>query len=231
MFARRAAGTPAPALLGAGCLSQQPPPGAQPARGPEAGVAQASNRAAPCHARAVPRGQRSSGDTWQLSQKCQSQSSQVSWLPAEVTLSRAALPAAALRSGSPCGGRARGCGLRLAPGHLPAKPWDRRGSCGFPSSYKKPGPASGGQSEGQDAQDPELRARPSSMRLGPAIRLLHAPLRACVVPKAHISAKPAKTPTSAPEQAVALVVTFLSFMVPAGWVLSHLDSYKSRSAE
>lgn len=35
------------------------------------------------------------------------------------------------------------------------------------------------------------------MRLGPAIRLLQAPLRAFVVPKAHISAKPAKTPTSA----------------------------------
>ncbi|EPQ07413.1 Cytochrome c oxidase subunit 8B, mitochondrial [Myotis brandtii] len=69
------------------------------------------------------------------------------------------------------------------------------------------------------------------MRLGPAIRLLQAPLRACVVPKAHISAKPAKTPTSASEQAAALVVTFLSFMVPSGWVLSHLQSYKSRSAE
>lgn len=35
------------------------------------------------------------------------------------------------------------------------------------------------------------------MRLGPAIRLLQAPLRAWVVPKAHVSAKPAKTPTSA----------------------------------
>lgn len=58
-------------------------PGAQPAPGLEAGVAQASNRAAPCHARAVPRGQRSFGDTWQLSQKCQSQSSRVSRLPAE----------------------------------------------------------------------------------------------------------------------------------------------------
>ncbi|CAK6449561.1 unnamed protein product [Pipistrellus nathusii] len=66
------------------------------------------------------------------------------------------------------------------------------------------------------------------MRLGPAIRLLQAPLRACVVPKAHISAKPAKSPTSAPEQAVALVVTFFSFMIPSGWVLSHLESYKKR---
>lgn len=34
------------------------------------------------------------------------------------------------------------------------------------------------------------------MRLAPAIKLLQAPLRGCVVPKAHISAKPAKTPVS-----------------------------------
>lgn len=68
------------------------------------------------------------------------------------------------------------------------------------------------------------------MRLGPTIRLLQAPLRACVVPKAHISAKPARTPTSPSEQAAALVVTFLSFLIPAGWVLSHLESYKRRSS-
>lgn len=36
------------------------------------------------------------------------------------------------------------------------------------------------------------------MRLAPSIRLLQAPLGGWVVPRAHISAKPAKTPTSAP---------------------------------
>lgn len=35
------------------------------------------------------------------------------------------------------------------------------------------------------------------MRLAPAIRLLQAPLGGWVVPRVHISAKPAKTPTSA----------------------------------
>ncbi|KAM8812752.1 cytochrome c oxidase subunit 8B, mitochondrial-like [Rhynchonycteris naso] len=68
------------------------------------------------------------------------------------------------------------------------------------------------------------------MKLAPAIRLLQAPWRGCVVPKAHISAKPAKTPTSPPEQAIALVVTFISFIFPAGWVLSHLESYKKSSS-
>lgn len=33
------------------------------------------------------------------------------------------------------------------------------------------------------------------------------------------------------EQAAALGVTFLSFMIPAGWVLSHLESYKKRPGE
>ncbi|KAM5222819.1 cytochrome c oxidase subunit 8B, mitochondrial-like [Hipposideros larvatus] len=68
------------------------------------------------------------------------------------------------------------------------------------------------------------------MRLVPAIRLLQAPLSGWVVPRAHIYAKPAKTPTSPTEQAVALSVTFLSFLIPAGWVLSHLESYKKSAA-
>lgn len=69
------------------------------------------------------------------------------------------------------------------------------------------------------------------MRLPSAIKLLQAPLRGCVVPRAHIFAKPAKTPVSPAEQAVGLMVTFVSFLVPAGWVLAHLESYKKSSAD
>ncbi|KAM9763718.1 cytochrome c oxidase subunit 8B, mitochondrial-like [Dama dama] len=124
------------------------------------------------------------------------------------------------------------------------------------------------------------------LRLAPTIRLLQAPLGGWVVPKAHITAKPAKTPTSPKaseqdrhsqkgpwtcskqpdttpdmhksagnrkgggtscsvgsssrsrnrpalrqrEQAIGLSVTFLSFLLPAGWVLYHLDNYKKSSA-
>uniref|UniRef100_A0A8C9AM95 Cytochrome c oxidase subunit 8 n=1 Tax=Prolemur simus TaxID=1328070 RepID=A0A8C9AM95_PROSS len=66
-------------------------------------------------------------------------------------------------------------------------------------------------------------------RLPPGLRLLQAPLRCWVVPKVHVSAKPARTPISPAEQAVGLSMMFLSFLVPAGWVLSHLDSYKKGS--
>ncbi|XP_031240519.1 cytochrome c oxidase subunit 8B, mitochondrial-like [Mastomys coucha] len=66
-------------------------------------------------------------------------------------------------------------------------------------------------------------------RFAPFLRLLQAPVKYTVVPKAHVSAKPAKTPTSAMEQAVGISATFVSFLVPAGWVLSHLESYKKSS--
>nr|7O37_m Chain m, Cytochrome c oxidase subunit 8B, mitochondrial [Mus musculus]7O3C_m Chain m, Cytochrome c oxidase subunit 8B, mitochondrial [Mus musculus]7O3E_m Chain m, Cytochrome c oxidase subunit 8B, mitochondrial [Mus musculus] len=45
-----------------------------------------------------------------------------------------------------------------------------------------------------------------------------------------VSAKPAKTPTSAVEQAVGISAIVVGFMVPAGWVLAHLESYKKSSA-
>uniref|UniRef100_A0A7N5K6U0 Cytochrome c oxidase subunit 8 n=3 Tax=Ursidae TaxID=9632 RepID=A0A7N5K6U0_AILME len=67
------------------------------------------------------------------------------------------------------------------------------------------------------------------LRLACATRLLRAPLRGWLVPKAHVSAKPARTPTSPTEQAIGLSVMFLSFLIPAGWVLSHLESYKRSS--
>uniref|UniRef100_A0A8C7APG5 Cytochrome c oxidase subunit 8 n=1 Tax=Neovison vison TaxID=452646 RepID=A0A8C7APG5_NEOVI len=68
------------------------------------------------------------------------------------------------------------------------------------------------------------------LRLPCAPRLLQASLRAWVVPKAQVSTKPARTPTSPTEQAIGLSVMFFSFLIPAGWVLSHLDSYKKGSA-
>nr|CAA46039.1 cytochrome-c oxidase [Rattus norvegicus] len=67
-------------------------------------------------------------------------------------------------------------------------------------------------------------------RLPPILRLLQAPEKYTVIPKARISSKPAKSPTSAMDQAVGMSVIVAGFMVPAGWVLSHLESYKRSSA-
>uniref|UniRef100_G3U5G5 Cytochrome c oxidase subunit 8 n=1 Tax=Loxodonta africana TaxID=9785 RepID=G3U5G5_LOXAF len=69
------------------------------------------------------------------------------------------------------------------------------------------------------------------LRLLPTARLLQAPLRSQVAPRAPISAKPARTPTSAKEQAVGLISFFCIFLLPAGWILSHLDHYKKSSFE
>ncbi|KAM6172578.1 cytochrome c oxidase subunit 8B, mitochondrial-like [Erethizon dorsatum] len=66
------------------------------------------------------------------------------------------------------------------------------------------------------------------LRLAPATQLLQAP-KCWVVSKVHVSAKPARTPTSPMEQAVGISAMFISFLVPAGWVLSHLESYKKSS--
>uniref|UniRef100_A0A671E5U7 Cytochrome c oxidase subunit 8 n=1 Tax=Rhinolophus ferrumequinum TaxID=59479 RepID=A0A671E5U7_RHIFE len=65
-------------------------------------------------------------------------------------------------------------------------------------------------------------------QLAPAIRLLQAPLRGWVVPRAYISAKPAKTPTSA--SVSTSQAAGVGFLIPAGWVLSHLESYKKSAA-
>lgn len=37
--------------------------------------------------------------------------------------------------------------------------------------------------------------------------------------------------SSTQEQAIGLVVTFVSFLIPAGWVLSNLESYKRSSSK
>nr|XP_010947773.1 cytochrome c oxidase subunit 8B, mitochondrial [Camelus bactrianus] len=69
------------------------------------------------------------------------------------------------------------------------------------------------------------------LRLAPTTRLLQAPLRGWVVPKAHISAKKAWTHVRflTQEQAVGLSAMFLSFLLPAGWVLFHMENYKRSS--
>uniref|UniRef100_A0A5F8GD58 Cytochrome c oxidase subunit 8 n=1 Tax=Monodelphis domestica TaxID=13616 RepID=A0A5F8GD58_MONDO len=53
---------------------------------------------------------------------------------------------------------------------------------------------------------------------------------ALTLPRAHISARPARDPTSSGEQAAALLVTFVTFLGPPGWILAHFDSYKQGSA-
>ncbi|EHB00629.1 Cytochrome c oxidase subunit 8B, mitochondrial [Heterocephalus glaber] len=67
------------------------------------------------------------------------------------------------------------------------------------------------------------------LRLASTTQLLQAPLRCWVLPKAHVSAKPARTPTSPMEQAVGISAIFISFLVPASWVLTHLEGYKKSS--
>ncbi|XP_008107228.1 uncharacterized protein LOC103278611 [Anolis carolinensis] len=65
-----------------------------------------------------------------------------------------------------------------------------------------------------------------------ASRLLSATARGFqVVPKANIIAKPPKDPVSPVEQVIALSVMFAAFLIPSGWVLSHLEDYKNHSRE
>ncbi|XP_044539210.1 cytochrome c oxidase subunit 8B, mitochondrial-like [Gracilinanus agilis] len=81
-----------------------------------------------------------------------------------------------------------------------------------------------------DGRSPEAGGPPHTMqRLTRASRLLQASLRGSPVLRAHISARPARDPTSSGEQAAALVVTFLTFLGPPAWILAHFDSYKKAS--
>ncbi|XP_020039887.1 cytochrome c oxidase subunit 8B, mitochondrial-like [Castor canadensis] len=66
-------------------------------------------------------------------------------------------------------------------------------------------------------------------RLPPALKLLQAPLRCWVVPRAYVSAKPARTPTGPMEQTMGIVTFFVCILAPAGWVLSNLENYKKSS--
>ncbi|MEE6510925.1 hypothetical protein FKM82_031258 [Ascaphus truei] len=47
--------------------------------------------------------------------------------------------------------------------------------------------------------------------------------------KAGITSKPAKDPITPAQQAIALSVMFVTFLIPFGWTLSHIENYKHRS--
>ncbi|KAK6472657.1 cytochrome c oxidase subunit 8B [Huso huso] len=59
-------------------------------------------------------------------------------------------------------------------------------------------------------------------------RLLNASLRQQIISKAGITAKPAKDVITPAQQAFAMGTMFVTILLPAGWVLSHLEDYKRR---
>ncbi|XP_056308415.1 cytochrome c oxidase subunit 8B, mitochondrial [Danio aesculapii] len=58
--------------------------------------------------------------------------------------------------------------------------------------------------------------------------LLRAAMRHQLIPKANITAKPAKHKLSTGEQVIAMSVMFVTILGPSGWILSHLEDYKHR---
>ncbi|XP_029952206.1 cytochrome c oxidase subunit 8B [Salarias fasciatus] len=61
-----------------------------------------------------------------------------------------------------------------------------------------------------------------------ASRLFRSALRAPLPPAANITSKPAKHNISAGEQAIAMTVLFATILGPSGWILAHLEDYKSK---
>ncbi|XDV53230.1 hypothetical protein PO909_021788 [Leuciscus waleckii] len=61
-----------------------------------------------------------------------------------------------------------------------------------------------------------------------SFNLLRATMRHQIIPKANISAKPAKHVLSTGEQLIAMGTFFVTILGPSGWILSHLESYKNR---
>ncbi|KAI1903950.1 hypothetical protein AGOR_G00000680 [Albula goreensis] len=64
--------------------------------------------------------------------------------------------------------------------------------------------------------------------LNRSLNFLRASLRTQIIPKANISEKPAKHVVTGGEQAVAMLAMFACILGPSGWVLAHLEDYKSR---
>ncbi|XP_041074787.1 cytochrome c oxidase subunit 8B, mitochondrial [Polyodon spathula] len=64
--------------------------------------------------------------------------------------------------------------------------------------------------------------------LSRTFRLLNASVRQQIIPKASITAKPAKDVITPAQQAFAMGTMFVTILLPAGWILSHLEDYKRR---
>ncbi|KAJ8343248.1 hypothetical protein SKAU_G00305770 [Synaphobranchus kaupii] len=64
--------------------------------------------------------------------------------------------------------------------------------------------------------------------LNRSLNLLRTTLKPHIIPKANISAKPAKHILTAGEKAIAMFTFFATILVPSGWVLTHLEDYKKR---
>ncbi|XP_030638400.1 cytochrome c oxidase subunit 8B [Chanos chanos] len=61
-----------------------------------------------------------------------------------------------------------------------------------------------------------------------SLNLLRGTLSHQIVPRANISAKPAKHVVTTGEQAFVMVTMFVTVLGPSGWVLAHLEDYKKR---
>ncbi|TXL71423.1 hypothetical protein D9O29_23520 [Pantoea vagans] len=66
------------------------------------------------------------------------------------------------------------------------------------------------------------------MSLPTVSRLFRSALRTQLVSVANVSSKPAKHNIPAGEQAIAMAVLFVTILGPSGWVLAHLEDYKTR---
>ncbi|KAM6973087.1 cytochrome c oxidase subunit 8B [Aplochiton taeniatus] len=62
--------------------------------------------------------------------------------------------------------------------------------------------------------------------LNGSVNLLRNAVRSQIIPRANVSAKPAKHPVSPGEQAIGLLVMFVTILGPSGYILSHLEDYK-----
>lgn len=60
------------------------------------------------------------------------------------------------------------------------------------------------------------------------LRGLTGPARRLPVPRAQIHSKPPREQLGTMDIAIGFTSCFLCFLLPSGWVLSHLENYKKR---
>ena len=58
--------------------------------------------------------------------------------------------------------------------------------------------------------------------------LLRNAVRTQMVPRANLTAEPAKHKVTAVEQAFVLAVMAATILVPSGWILANLENYKKK---